>query len=152
MSAPDTVWFTKVGRNVVPNSERRLDDDVEYIRADLPDTENDALRAKLAKLEAAIVRQAGATSTLRKLERAEVQHLRDANRSEYTAANAILTDENEAQRAEIARLRDALILAKRMIDEALPKFDWGKSYLDANAITLLNEAPVAVNAALEAQP
>lgn len=43
---------------------------------------------------------------------------------------------------------DALTMAKRMIDEALPKFNWGASALDANAIRLLNETPVAVNAAL----
>jgi hypothetical protein len=42
----------------------------------------------------------------------------------------------------------ALRLTQRMFDEALPKFDWGKSALDANAIQLLNEAPIAVSAAI----
>jgi hypothetical protein len=56
------------------------------------------------------------------------------------------------QAAEIARLRQALLLAKRLVDEALPKFEWGKSSLDANAITLLNETPAAINAALRAKP
>ena len=56
------------------------------------------------------------------------------------------------QTAEIARLRAALQLTKRLIYEALPKFDWGKSALDANAISLLNEVPAAVNAALKVKP
>lgn len=43
----------------------------------------------------------------------------------------------------------ALEQCKRMIDEALPKFDWGASFLDADAIRLLNEAPIAVNIALK---
>ncbi len=42
----------------------------------------------------------------------------------------------------------ALRLTKRMIDEALPKFNWGASALDANALMLLNETPSAVNAAI----
>ena len=35
-----------------------------------------------------------------------------------------------------------------MIDEALPKFNWGASALDAIALRLLNETPGAVNAAI----
>ncbi len=46
------------------------------------------------------------------------------------------------------RLLAALKQAERMIDEALPKFNWGDSFLDADAITLLNEAPIAVKAAI----
>lgn len=42
----------------------------------------------------------------------------------------------------------ALKLAQRLVAEALPKFDWGKSALDANAIQLLNEVPIAINKAL----
>ena len=38
-------------------------------------------------------------------------------------------------------LLDALKRAQRLFEEALPKFDWGKSALDANAIRLLNEVP-----------
>lgn len=45
-------------------------------------------------------------------------------------------------------LVEALHLAQRMNREALPKFNWGASALDANAIDLLNRAPMAVNAAL----
>ena len=43
---------------------------------------------------------------------------------------------------------EALKVSKRLIDEALPKFDWGNSALDADAIRLLNEVPVIVDAAL----
>lgn len=42
----------------------------------------------------------------------------------------------------------ALERANRLIKEALPKFDWGASPLDANAIGLLNEVPGEVRAAL----
>jgi len=45
----------------------------------------------------------------------------------------------------------ALLLAQRMCREALPKFNWGASFLDANAIQLLNEAPAAIDAALARQ-
>lgn len=58
--------------------------------------------------------------------------------------------------AEIARLNiereafvNALQRAARLINEALPKFDWGKSALDANAIALLNEVPIDIRIALE---
>lgn len=47
-----------------------------------------------------------------------------------------------------AVMRAALLLAKRMCEEALPKFDWGASCLDANAIDLLNRAPAAIASAL----
>ncbi|APL99351.1 nucleotide pyrophosphohydrolase [Bordetella phage FP1] len=46
-------------------------------------------------------------------------------------------------------LVQALQRAKRLFDEALPKFDWGRSALDANAIQLLNEVPGEVEAALK---
>ena len=42
----------------------------------------------------------------------------------------------------------ALRLAQRLFDEALPKFNWGASALDANAIRLLNEVPIAVRKAI----
>ena len=38
----------------------------------------------------------------------------------------------------------------RLFEEALPKFNWGASALDANAIQLLNEVPGEVRAALKA--
>lgn len=47
-----------------------------------------------------------------------------------------------------ARLVEVLELSNRLMQEALPKFNWGASCLDANAITLLNEVPGAVRALL----
>lgn len=44
----------------------------------------------------------------------------------------------------------ALIAAKKMCDEALPKFNWGASFLDANAINLLNSTPGQISAAIRA--
>lgn len=49
-----------------------------------------------------------------------------------------------------AALVEALGRAKRLIDEVLPKFNWGASALDVNAIQLLNEVPGEVNQALAA--
>lgn len=49
-----------------------------------------------------------------------------------------------------AEATEALRRCQRLFDEALPKFDWGKSALDANAIALLNEVPAEVRAALRA--
>lgn len=43
-----------------------------------------------------------------------------------------------------------LLRVKRLFDEALPKFNWGDSFLDADAIKLLNEVPQEVNRALAA--
>lgn len=45
-------------------------------------------------------------------------------------------------------MREALVLAQRLHQEALPQFNWGESALDANAIHLLNEVPIAINRAL----
>lgn len=42
----------------------------------------------------------------------------------------------------------ALNRAHRLFNEALPKFNWGASALDANAITLLNEVPGEVRHAI----
>jgi len=47
-----------------------------------------------------------------------------------------------------ATMRDALVAARRLFDEALPQFDWAASALDANAIRLLNEVPDIVARAL----
>ena len=92
-----------------------------------------AILERAEKAEAAIKRQAGAAKTLRELTLAEVQHLMDADRSEYFAAkslqsehdaNAMLTDENDkltAERdvlqAEAARLREALRECEAEIDQ-----------------------------------
>ena len=42
----------------------------------------------------------------------------------------------------------ALKSCQRLFNEALPKFNWGASALDANAIRLLNETPIEVDAAI----
>lgn len=43
---------------------------------------------------------------------------------------------------------DALLLSQRLNREVLPKFNWGASFLDAEAIDLLNRVPGIVDAAL----
>jgi len=43
----------------------------------------------------------------------------------------------------------ALKAVDRLFKEAHPKFNWGASFLDANAITLLNEVPLQVRDAIE---
>ena len=43
----------------------------------------------------------------------------------------------------------ALKMADRLCKEALPKFNWGASALDANAIKLLNEVPGLISAAIQ---
>ena len=49
----------------------------------------------------------------------------------------------------ITELEAACKAALRLIDEALPKFNWGASCLDGNAIQLLNETPGIIQRALE---
>lgn len=44
----------------------------------------------------------------------------------------------------------ALKAAERLFNEALPKFNWRDSCLDANAIQLLNEVPGQVRNAIYA--
>ena len=46
-------------------------------------------------------------------------------------------------------LISALELAKAMCDKALPKFNWGASFLDGEAIHLLNIVPARIQAALK---
>ena len=43
----------------------------------------------------------------------------------------------------------ALLSAQKLFDEALPKFNWGASCLDARAISLLNTVPNQVRKAIE---
>lgn len=45
---------------------------------------------------------------------------------------------------------DALVQVQRLLNEALPKFNYGASCLDANAIELLNRVPGQVHKAIEA--
>ena len=63
---------------------------------------------------------------------------------------AMLRKELDTLRAQLAEAQDALQAAQRLFKEALPKFNWGASFLDANAIQVLNEVPAKVNAAIRA--
>lgn len=65
----------------------------------------------------------------------------DFTREECAAAARALEERDE--------LRSVLLRAQRLMKEALPKFNWGASALDANAIALLNEVPGEVDAALK---
>lgn len=56
--------------------------------------------------------------------------------------------ELDTLRAQLAEAQDALQAAQRLLKEALPKFNWGASFLDADAIQLLNEVPAKVDAAI----
>ncbi len=60
----------------------------------------------------------------------------------------VLKADNERLRETVIAQKEALELCIRMYDEALPKFDWGKSALDCNAIDLLNRTPGAIHDAL----
>jgi len=96
-----------------------------YLKADA-DEVIDALRA-------AIKRQAGAAKTLRQLTLDEVQHLKDADRTNHIApsviqgereANAILSADNEALRAQLAAaqaqvadMRETLQLGVSLVDQ-----------------------------------
>ena len=60
----------------------------------------------------------------------------------------MLTKEVAHALAAAPEMIAALTRVERLIKEALPKFDWGKSALDANAIALLNEVPGEVHQAL----
>lgn len=52
---------------------------------------------------------------------------------------------------EIQPMAEALTRSVELFDKALPKFNWGASFLDAEAITLLNEVPVQARVALQGQ-
>lgn len=41
-------------------------------------------------------------------------------------------------------LYEALKEAEKLIDVALSKFNWGASFLDAEAISILNETPIKI--------
>jgi hypothetical protein len=60
----------------------------------------------------------------------------------------MLTKEVAHALAAAPELIAAAARAERLFNEALPKFNWGKSALDANAIALLNEVPGEVHRAL----
>lgn len=65
-------------------------------------------------------------------------------------ANAMAASKQSASQVdgEVLRLRVTLERAQRLCKEALPKFNWGASFLDGNAIQLLNEVPAEIAAAL----
>ena len=49
-------------------------------------------------------------------------------------------------------LLGALMQCQRLFKDALPKFNWGASFLDANAIQLLNDTPARVDKVLASRP
>ena len=59
-----------------------------------------------------------------------------------------LVDETTTLRADNAELLKALKSCKRMIDLALPEFNWKASALSADAIKMLNLTPIVVNFAI----
>ena len=88
----------------------------------------------------------------------EVRHKNDSYAADSYIADwnaaapypAMLRKEIDTLRAQLAEAQDALQAAQRLFKEALPKFNWEASFLDANAIQLLNEVPAKVNAAIRA--
>ena len=88
----------------------------------------------------------------------EVRHKNNSNEPDSYIADwnavapypAMLRKEIDTLRAQLAEAQDALQAAQRLFKEALPKFNWGASFLDANAIQLLNDVPAKVNAAIRA--
>ena len=88
-----------------------------------------ALAAERDALRAAIKRQAGAAKTLRQLTLDEVQHLKDADRTNHIApsviqgereANAILSADNEALRTQLVGAQAQVQTARDALDECVP--------------------------------
>jgi hypothetical protein len=50
--------------------------------------------------------------------------------------------------AKADRYRSALVAADQVCKRALPRFNWGASFLDATAIDLLNRVPIEIQSAL----
>ena len=87
------------------------------------------LRDDREALRAAIKRQAGAAKTLRQLTLDEVQHLKDADRTNHIApsviqgereANAILSADNEALRTQLVGAQAQVQTARDALDECVP--------------------------------
>lgn len=79
----------------------------------------------------------------------------DQNNGHWFACRVMAGEYRDANAALIVRavnahqtLVEACKAADKMIREALPKFDWSASALDANAIRMLNETPGIIAAAL----
>ena len=86
------------------------------------------------------------TDELRAMAASNIIDLYDYERLQLKDA----ADTIDTLRAQLAEAQDALQAAQRLFKEALPKFNWGASFLDANAIQVLNEVPAKVNAAIRA--
>ena len=73
---------------------------------------------RIEALEAAIKRQSGAAATLRAITLAEVQDLKDMDRSEYNAAKTLDSerDANAILTAQVEALEAALVRADFLID------------------------------------
>lgn len=67
-----------------------------------------------------------------------------------TAIKEVAKYAQAAGKAEAAlkEARSVLTRCKELFDKALPKFNWGASFLNATAIALLNEVPIEVARAL----
>jgi hypothetical protein len=76
------------------------------------------------------------------------EHIKRVDRRLAEKVNEIYA-ERDRLKAINAELVEALLAAKRMCEQALPKFNWGASFLDAHSITLLNETPAIIDAALK---
>ena len=103
------------------------------------------MRAQLAEAQRELI--------AKEAERAAMELERNNAQRQHAMQCAIV--KTDSQRileltAQLAEAQDALQAAQRLFKEALPKFNWGASFLDANAIQLLNEVPAKVNAAIRA--
>lgn len=71
-------------------------------------------------------------------------HWQEGGADRHAALEAL-----KALREQNAAIQAALYLSDQLCTVALPKFDWGASALNAEAIVLLNETPAVVAAALK---
>ena len=117
----------------------------------------DALAAERDALRAAIKRQAGAAKTLRQLTLDEVQHLKDADRTNHIApsviqgereANAILSADNEALRAQLAeeeaQVQTARNDALREAAAIVGRYDEESTCMSCCDVTAINEEITAL--------
>lgn len=81
---------------------------------------------------------------------ADVQDQLEENTRVYIRTRDYWEGRTRKLEDELDEVYRALARAARLFEEALPKFNWGASALDANAIQLLNEVPGEVRAALKA--
>ena len=129
-------WMREISQFLVPDTARRIREAADTI---------DTLRAQLAEAQRELI--------AKEAERAGMELERNNAQRQHTMQCAI--NKTDSQRileltAQLAEAQDALQAAQRLFEEALPKFNWGASFLDANAIQVLNEVPAKVNAAIRA--